>query len=84
MNKPTHLRPDAKAPHVASGGEGKQVKPVHASGLNTGEVAEGAVDALGLLVDHERTAAHHVPAVPHLALSGADFLGVLDLKGHDK
>lgn len=64
---------------MATGGEGEQVEPVHASRLHTGKVAEGAVDALGLVVDHERPAAHHVAAVAHLTLSGADLLGILHL-----
>lgn len=34
---------------------------------------------LGLLVDDEGSAAHDVAAVPHLALAGADLLGVLHL-----
>lgn len=34
---------------------------------------------LGLLVDDEGSATHDVAAVPHLALSGADLLGVLHL-----
>lgn len=66
---------------MATGCQGEQVEPVDASRLNAGKIAEGAVDALGLLVNHERAAAHHVAAVPHLPLSGADLLGILDLSG---
>lgn len=64
---------------MASGGQGEQVEAVHAGRLHAGEVAEGAVDALGLLVDDQGAAALHVAAVPHLALAGADLLGVLHL-----
>lgn len=34
---------------------------------------------LGLVVDHQRTAAHDIAAVPHLALTGTDLLRVLRL-----
>lgn len=64
---------------MSSGGKGEEVEAVHASRLHAGEVAEGAVNSLRLVVDHKGAAALHVAAVPHLALTGADLLRILHL-----
>ena len=70
------LGPDAEAAHVSSGGELEEVEAVDVAELDAGEVAEGLLDAVVVGVDDQRTATEGVAAVAHLALAGADPLGI--------
>ena len=70
--------PHDEAAEVRTGGELEEVEGRDLAELNAGDVAEGAVDGRGLLVDDHGALALHVAAVAHLALAGADLLGVDD------
>ena len=70
------LGPDAEAAHVSSGGELEEVEAVDVAELDAGEVAEGLLDAVVVGVDDQRAATEGVATVAHLALAGADPLGI--------
>ena len=73
------LLPDDEASDVTSGCQLQQVKPVHADGVHPRDVPKGPGQSLVLVVDHQGAQFLDPPPVPHLALSGAHALGLVDL-----
>jgi len=73
------LSPDDKAAKVTTRSKLEQVQAGHRAKLNTGDVAEGAGDALVVVEDDQRAAALHIAAIAHLALAGADRDRLLNL-----
>ena len=70
------LGEDAESAEVSTRGELEEVEAVHAAGVNTDEVASGALEQ-GVLVsiDEERALAHDEAGRSHLALSSTCALG---------
>merc|ERR1740130_1469154 len=63
------LSPDDESAKVATGSNLEKVQGVHRGRLNTRDIAKGTHDAVVLAVDNQRTTAHGVPTVAHLAFA---------------
>lgn len=73
------LGPDDEAAEVTTWGELEEIEATDVDELNTWKIAECLDDTVVLIVHNERTTALAVPAVPHLALAGAELARVGDL-----
>ena len=77
------LGPDDEPAEVAAGGELEEVESLDGDGVAAGDVAEGAGDALVVVVDDEGAELLDAAAVAHLAAAGAHALGLVDLGEKD-
>jgi len=74
--------PDDEAAEVATRSKLEEVEGIDRAGLDTRDVAEALDELLAVMfgaVNDERTAALAVAAAPHLTLTGAELLGLLNL-----
>jgi hypothetical protein len=74
-----HLRPDDESAEVTAGSELEEAEPVDGHDLHAGDVAERLLDTVVVAVDDEGSLALDIAPVPHLTLTSADLLGVLDV-----
>jgi len=70
--------PDDEATNVASRGKAEEVESVDVGKLDAGNVAESSGQGGGFVVDEDGAEALDITSSSHLALSGADLLGVDD------
>ena len=69
---------------MAAGRQLQEVEGLHGDGVAAGDVAEGAGDALVVVVDDEGAELLDAAAVAHLAAAGAHALGLVDLLGKEE
>ena len=68
------LGPDAESAHVATGRDLQQVQSVHVDERRARDVTERAADAVVLVIDDQRAAAHDAATVTHFTFACTEAL----------
>lgn len=73
------LSPNDKASKMASRSKREEVQSGDSDSFNSRDVTEGTSEFSLLFEDDERSTSLYISPVPHLSLTGADLLGILDV-----